>query len=178
MSFVRPHRGCLMRGDGSDSASLLLVRMRTLSKRARSTTPTSLRFKVNGLRAVRRRLSQKWSRPPSVLPIVIGISSLRAGETSWSGEIVSDLLILGDHLRAHEVRPFRKKSLSRSCAPLWLRPAAQSPDMVAVAVDVPGHSHGRREASNVQAEFKNGVLNVHLPKSATAKPKAIDVKVS
>jgi HSP20 family protein len=34
------------------------------------------------------------------------------------------------------------------------------------------------DPSKVQAEFKNGVLNVHLPKSATAKPKAIDVKVS
>ena len=34
------------------------------------------------------------------------------------------------------------------------------------------------DASKVQAEFKHGVLNVHLPKSATAKPKAIDVKVS
>ena len=34
------------------------------------------------------------------------------------------------------------------------------------------------DASKVQAEFKNGVLNVHLPKSATAKSKAIDVKVS
>jgi len=34
------------------------------------------------------------------------------------------------------------------------------------------------DASQVQAEFKNGVLNVHLPKSATAKPKAIEVKVS
>jgi len=33
------------------------------------------------------------------------------------------------------------------------------------------------DASKVQAEFKDGVLNVHLPKSATAKPKAIDVKV-
>ena len=34
------------------------------------------------------------------------------------------------------------------------------------------------DASKVQAEFKNGVLNVHLPKSDTAKPKAIAVKVS
>jgi HSP20 family protein len=34
------------------------------------------------------------------------------------------------------------------------------------------------DASKVQADFTNGVLNVHLPKSATAKPKAIDVKVS
>ena len=34
------------------------------------------------------------------------------------------------------------------------------------------------DASNVQAEFKNGVPNVHLPKSATAKLKAIAVKVS
>ena len=32
--------------------------------------------------------------------------------------------------------------------------------------------------SAVQGESKNGVLNVHLPKSATAKPKAIAVKVS
>ena len=29
----------------------------------------------------------------------------------------------------------------------------------------------------VNAEFKDGVLKVHLPKSAEAKPKAIDVKV-
>lgn len=34
------------------------------------------------------------------------------------------------------------------------------------------------DASKVEAEFKNGVLHVHLPKSVTAKPKAIDVKVS
>lgn len=34
------------------------------------------------------------------------------------------------------------------------------------------------DASRVQAEFKNGVLHVRLPKSATAKPKAIEVKVS
>ena len=34
------------------------------------------------------------------------------------------------------------------------------------------------DPGKVQAEFKNGVLNVHLPKSATVKPKAIEVKVS
>jgi len=34
------------------------------------------------------------------------------------------------------------------------------------------------DASKVEAEFKNGVLNVHLPKSASTKAKAIDVKVS
>jgi HSP20 family protein len=34
------------------------------------------------------------------------------------------------------------------------------------------------DRSKVQAEFKNGVLNVHLPKSATAKPTAVEVKVS
>jgi HSP20 family molecular chaperone IbpA len=28
------------------------------------------------------------------------------------------------------------------------------------------------------AEFKDGVLKVHLPKSASAKPKAIEAKVS
>ena len=33
------------------------------------------------------------------------------------------------------------------------------------------------DESKLQAEFKNGVLQVHLPKSAVAKPKAIDVKV-
>jgi HSP20 family protein len=30
----------------------------------------------------------------------------------------------------------------------------------------------------IRAEFKDGVLNVHLPKSETAKPKAIDVKMA
>ena len=30
----------------------------------------------------------------------------------------------------------------------------------------------------VAAEFKDGVLNVHLPKSPTAKPRAIDVKIA
>jgi HSP20 family protein len=30
----------------------------------------------------------------------------------------------------------------------------------------------------VAAEFKDGVLNVHLPKSPTTKPRAIDVKVA
>jgi HSP20 family protein len=34
------------------------------------------------------------------------------------------------------------------------------------------------DQSKVAAEFKDGVLNVHLPKSAIAKPRAIDVKVS
>jgi HSP20 family protein len=33
------------------------------------------------------------------------------------------------------------------------------------------------DASKVAAEFKEGVLKVHLPKSATAKPKAVEVKV-
>jgi HSP20 family protein len=32
--------------------------------------------------------------------------------------------------------------------------------------------------TKVRAEFKDGVLNVHLPKSEKAKPKAIDVKVA
>jgi HSP20 family protein len=34
------------------------------------------------------------------------------------------------------------------------------------------------DAQKVAAEFKDGVLKVHLPKSASAKPKAIEVKVS
>lgn len=34
------------------------------------------------------------------------------------------------------------------------------------------------DATKVQAEFKNGVLNVHLPKTAKAATKAIDVKVA
>jgi HSP20 family protein len=34
------------------------------------------------------------------------------------------------------------------------------------------------DEQKVMAEFKDGVLNVHLPKSAAAKPKQIDVKVA
>ena len=34
------------------------------------------------------------------------------------------------------------------------------------------------DTANVQAEFKDGVLNVHLPKSAKASPKTIEVKVA
>ena len=34
------------------------------------------------------------------------------------------------------------------------------------------------DAVQVQAEYKDGVLNVHLPKTAAAKPKAIEVKVA
>jgi HSP20 family protein len=33
------------------------------------------------------------------------------------------------------------------------------------------------DATNVSAEFKDGVLNVHLPKAPTAKPRSIDVQV-
>jgi HSP20 family protein len=34
------------------------------------------------------------------------------------------------------------------------------------------------DASRVSAEFKDGVLSVHLPKSPNGKPKAVTVKVS
>jgi HSP20 family protein len=34
------------------------------------------------------------------------------------------------------------------------------------------------DAQKVAAEFKDGVLRVHLPKSPNAKPKSIDVKVA
>jgi len=34
------------------------------------------------------------------------------------------------------------------------------------------------DAAKIQAEFKEGMLNVHLPKTAAAKPKAIEVKVA
>jgi len=34
------------------------------------------------------------------------------------------------------------------------------------------------DATKIQAEFKEGMLFVHLPKTAAAKPKAIEVKVA
>ncbi len=34
------------------------------------------------------------------------------------------------------------------------------------------------EPAKIQAEFKDGMLNVHLPKTAVVKPKAIEVKVA
>jgi HSP20 family protein len=34
------------------------------------------------------------------------------------------------------------------------------------------------DSAKVQAEFKEGVLSVHLPKTAAVKPKAIEVKVA
>ena len=34
------------------------------------------------------------------------------------------------------------------------------------------------DAAKVQAEYKDGVLNVHLPKTAVAKPSAVNVKVA
>lgn len=40
-------------------------------------------------------------------------------------------------------------------------------------MEVPGDV----DATKVAAEFKDGVLNVHLPKSPSAKPQAIDIKV-
>jgi HSP20 family protein len=34
------------------------------------------------------------------------------------------------------------------------------------------------DQEKVAADFKNGVLNVHLPKSASAKPRTVDVHVA
>jgi HSP20 family protein len=34
------------------------------------------------------------------------------------------------------------------------------------------------EPAKIAAEFKDGMLNVHLPKTAEAKPKAVEVKVA
>ena len=37
---------------------------------------------------------------------------------------------------------------------------------------------GGADGSTVNAEFKDGVLKVHLPKGDKAKPKAVEVKVA
>ena len=42
----------------------------------------------------------------------------------------------------------------------------------------PSHLPDVIEEEKVKAEFKDGVLNLHLPKSEKAKPKAIEVKVA
>jgi HSP20 family protein len=34
------------------------------------------------------------------------------------------------------------------------------------------------DATHVQADYKDGVLNVHLPKTEAARPKAVEVKVA
>ena len=34
------------------------------------------------------------------------------------------------------------------------------------------------DAAKVQAEYKDGMLNVHLPKTAAAKPKTVEVRVA
>jgi HSP20 family protein len=34
------------------------------------------------------------------------------------------------------------------------------------------------DETKIAAEFKDGVLNVHLPKTATAKPRSIDIRVA
>jgi hypothetical protein len=70
-----------------------------------------------------------------------------------------------------------------------------SPDLLTEEVDPPGGKKYHRveraygsfirsftipedgDASNVSAEFKEGVLRVHLAKSEQAKPKTIEVKV-
>ena len=41
---------------------------------------------------------------------------------------------------------------------------------VAVPTDV--------DLQKINAEFKDGVLNVHMPKSASAKPRSVDVKIN
>ena len=61
--------------------------LHTLSKRAPSTTRTSLRFRINDLRAVRRRLSHTPPLSAAVHSISFALSGLRRTEDRRVGEL-------------------------------------------------------------------------------------------
>jgi hypothetical protein len=73
--------------------------LHTLSKRARSTTPTSLRFRINDLRSVGNSVAQN---PPSRIfrfDILRDVNRLAGRTRDHRTRIVSDLLMSFDHLR-------------------------------------------------------------------------------
>src|SRR5215831_18781909 len=73
--------------------------LHTLSKRARSTTPTSLRFRINELRAVPKQCSAKPSFKSCGPANSFVFSDLRTFVNQIVSGIVSDILVSRDHLR-------------------------------------------------------------------------------
>jgi hypothetical protein len=104
------------------------ARAESIFKRAPSTTRTSLHFRINGLRAVRHRLSHTPARSERLArsPFHSAVCSLT--RTCVRGNCVRPSNLLRSLTGARD-KNIQQGPLSRSCAPLWLRPAAQSPDI-------------------------------------------------
>jgi hypothetical protein len=82
--------------------------LHTLSKRARSTTPTSLRFRINGLRAVETNYRRNCVRPPNVPRSLVAFSSVAANVFMCSKHLLAMLTlfprVLGNRRRCSRIK--------------------------------------------------------------------------